>query len=472
MTCNKGTRGYNLLKLRLIRGLVLWLGFPYVFQFITLAIFVTLSIIGWGHFVPEYVNDKLYAKTNIVNLVIWGLWWPMMVWLAVLFGRIWCTVCPLELIANGAERLGRRLGVRQLMLGKWLRSGALIAVIYAIIQLCVAGAHLHRIPAYTSLFLCSLLGAAGLVGFFLKDRAFCRGFCPVGLLLGTYGRGGMLAVRAGSAQVCANCTGKDCIMACNRTKLFGRSCPSLLNPPKLNSNRDCLVCGQCIKSCKPDNMQLVLRRPFSAFDARESVAPWPVTIFVMMVSGFVTGELCSEWPLARSVFLWLPEHFTEHFNLSSGGGWIEGVWAIGIYPLLLWFVLGILAAFNSDNAFVVIRSWRLLALPLAVIVSTGHMAKGLAKFVSWVGFLPYACKDPLGIKTALAMSSKTIRQPASLISMAIISIVGMILVITGMYFSVREAKLANPETYYLRLAPKLILGVFFVFIIFGWGYMR
>jgi uncharacterized membrane protein YdbT with pleckstrin-like domain len=70
------------------------------------------------------------------------------------------------------------------------------------------------------------------------------------------------------------------------------------------------------------------------------------------------------------------------------------------------------------------------------------------------------------------MSSKTIRQPASLISVPIISLLGMILVIAGMYFSVREAKLANPEAYYLRLTPKLILGVFFAFIIFGWGYMR
>jgi len=472
MTYSSSSQGFNLLQVRPVRALIQWPLYPYIFQIIALVVFVTLAIIGWGHLVPEYVNDKLYAKTNIVNLVIWGLWWPSMVWLAVLFGRIWCTVCPLELVANGAERLGRRLGVRQLILGKWLRSGAVIVGLYAIIQLCVAGAHLHRIPAYTSLFLCSLLGAAGLVGFIFKDRAFCRGFCPVGLLLGTYGRGGMLAVRAGSAQVCANCTGKGCIMACNRSKLFGRSCPSLLNPPKLNSNRDCLVCGQCIKSCKPDNMQLILRRPFHPADVREPLASWPVTVFVMMVSGFVTGELCSEWPLAKSVFLWIPEHFTECFNLSSVGGWIEGVWMIGIYPLLLWFVLGILAAFNSDNAFVVIRSWRLLALPLAVIVSTGHMAKGLAKFISWVGFLPYACKDPLGIKTALEMSSKTIRQPVSLISMTIISILGMILVITGMYFAVREAKLANPETYYLRLAPKLILGVFFAFIIFGWGYMR
>ena len=464
--------GFNLLRLRPIRALVLWPGFPYVFQFITLAIFVTLAIIGWGHFAPVGINDKLYAKTNIVNLIIWGLWWPSMVWLAVLFGRIWCTVCPLELVANGAERLGRRLGVRQLILGKWLRSGAVIVGLYAIIQLCVAGAHLHRIPAYTSLFLCSLLGAAGLAGFFFKDRAFCRGFCPVGLLLSTYGRGGMLAVRAGSAQVCANCTGKGCIMACNRSKLFGRSCPSLLNPPKLNSNRDCLVCGQCIKSCKPDNMQLILRRPFHPADVREPLASWPVTVFVMMVSGFVTGELCSEWPLAKSVFLWIPEHFTEYCNLSLMGGWVEGIWTICVFPLLLWFVLGMLTSLNSDDAFITIRAWRLLALPIVVIVSAGHMAKGLAKFVLWIVFLPYACKDPIGIKTALEMSSKTIRQPASLMSMTIISILGMILVITGMYFSVREAKLANPETHYVRLAPKLILGVFFAFIIFGWGYIR
>jgi polyferredoxin len=139
-------------------------------------VFVTLAIIGWGHFVPEYVNDKLYAKTNIVNLVIWGLWWPMMVWVAVLFGRIWCTVCPLELITNGTERLGRKFGVKQLILGKWLRSGVLITVLYATIQLCVAGAHLHRIPAYTSLFLCSLLGAAGLVVSFLRIGHFVAGF--------------------------------------------------------------------------------------------------------------------------------------------------------------------------------------------------------------------------------------------------------------------------------------------------------
>src|SRR3989304_5529569 len=333
MTHSSSFQGFNLLQIRTVRALIQWPLYPYIFQIIALVFFVTLAVTGWGRFVPEYVNDKIYAKTNIVNLVIWGLWWPMMVWLAVLFGRVWCTVCPLELVANGAERLGGRLGVRQLILGKWLRSGAVIVGLYAIIQLCVAGAHLHRIPAYTSLFLCSLLGAAGLVGFFFKDRVFCRGFCPVGLLLGTYGRGGMLAVRSGSGQVCNACTGNDCIASCNRTKLYGRSCPSLLNPPKLNSNRDCLVCGQCIKSCKPDNMQLVLRRPFPRSDVREPRANWPTTLFVMLVSGFVTWELLAEWPKGEEAFLTIPHWVSQWAGVSGLAGYWNGLWALVVVPL-------------------------------------------------------------------------------------------------------------------------------------------
>lgn len=469
MTGSSGQKGFNVLKIRPIRSFVVWPGFPYIFQFLALAIFVFLAVNGWRQFTPEGVNDKLYAKTNIVNLLIWGLWWPSIVWMSVLFGRLWCMVCPLELVANVTERLARRLGVKQFVLGTWLRSGALILGIYALIQLLVAGIHLHRVPSYTSLFLWGLIGTAGIAGFFLKDRAFCRGFCPVGLLLSTYGRGGMLAVRAGSGQVCNSCIGKDCIAACNRTKLYGRSCPSLLNPPKLNSNRDCLVCSQCIKSCNPDNMQLVLRRPFHPDDTREPMASWPVTIFVMMVSGFVTGELCSEWGAAQSIFLRAPAGFAEYAGISSAAGWIKGIWMICVYPVALWSVLGIVSLLAGRSTSVT-NSWRLLALPLAVIVSAGHMAKGLAKFTSWIGFLPYAVNDPSGIRTVTEITSKTISSPAPVLSMPFVSVIGMMLIITGTYFSIREARLANPETYRRRLVPKFMISILFIFIIAGWGF--
>ena len=120
------THGFNLLRLRAVWLVLLSPLFPYVVQVAMLAIFICLAIFSWGQFAPEGVPAKQFAQTNLVTLAIWGLWWPAMVWVAVVFGRVWCAVCPLELLSSLTERLGRTLGVRQQVLGRWLRSGFLI----------------------------------------------------------------------------------------------------------------------------------------------------------------------------------------------------------------------------------------------------------------------------------------------------------------------------------------------------------
>ena len=77
----------DLLRFRPVRALVLWGGFPYVFQAAMLAVFIALAWISWGVFTPADVPDKLFAKTHLAQLVIWGIWWPAMVWATVLLGR-------------------------------------------------------------------------------------------------------------------------------------------------------------------------------------------------------------------------------------------------------------------------------------------------------------------------------------------------------------------------------------------------
>ena len=187
----------DLLRWPPVRALIGWRGFPRLFQAMLLAVFVALIVLSWGVFAPSRVDAKLFAKCHFVTLLIWGIWWPAMVWVAILFGRLWCAVCPLELVGAHAESLGRALGLPQLPLRRWAASGVVILAFYALLQMSVAGAHINRVPAYTSFFLLGLLGLATLTGLVFRDRAFCRGFCPVGLLLGTYGRGGMVAVRPG-----------------------------------------------------------------------------------------------------------------------------------------------------------------------------------------------------------------------------------------------------------------------------------
>lgn len=461
--------GFDLLRIPALRKLIVWPGFPYVFQTALLLVFLGIAALGWGLYTPEGLPDKLYAKTNLVNLLIWGLWWPMMVWVAVLFGRLWCAVCPLEIVSNVSERIGALLGVPQRNLAKWLRAGWVMLLLYVTIQLLVSGLHLHRVPMYTSLFMLGLLAASGAIGFFMKDRAFCRGFCPVGLLLNVYGRGGMLAVRAGDAGTCAGCEGKDCIKSCNRQNLDARSCPSLLNPPKLNSSKDCLICGQCIKSCRPDNMQLLLRRPFSSLDARESLASWPVTLFVMAVSGFVTYEVSGGWQATATVFLWIPEKVANLLGLVTAVGWFKGVWVLMFFPVLMWSLLGLLAI-RTGGATSLGEAMRCLALPMAVVVASAHMAKGLEKLSTWGSFLPGALRNVDGINTANAIHSGAIGTPGALIPHAVYAIGGVALLAFGLGFALREVRLADPK----RRRPGFNLGLALTALMYGgcvagWG---
>jgi len=450
--------GFDLLRLRPVAALVRWPAFPAALQLLMLAAFVYLAVVGWGHYTPQGVNAKLYAKTNLVNLLIWGLWWPAIVWVTFLLGRAWCTVCPLELVSTQAEKFGGRLGVNQRPLSRWLVRGSLIIVFFAILQLLVPGIQIHRVPHYTSLFLCLSLGLALAVGLFFKDRAFCRGFCPISLLLNAYGRGGMLAVRPPHG------------CAANGNKLpDARSCPSLLNPARLDSNQDCLVCGDCIQAQTSRNMELVLRPPFSKADAREPFASWPLTLFVMVVSGFVVYELTGVWNAAAPVFLWAPKQVGVALNVGAdAAGWIQGIWTIVAVPLALWLVLGV-ATILSGGARSLAEAWRRIALPLAVVVATGHMAKALEKFTSWAGFLPFAWAEPTGVQTALKMSAKTMAQPAAWLGPQALSVAAMVLVTCGGALALREALLADAENGRRHFAPIILLGGFYFFLVFGWG---
>ncbi len=410
-----------------------------------LCVYVALAVLGWGHYTPEGVNAKLYAKTNLVNLVIWGLWWPMVVWVTFFLGRVWCMVCPLELLSTHASGLAAKLHLAQRPLGGWLARGSLVILLFALLQMLVPGIQIHRVPHYTSLFLISSVTTAIVVGVFFKDRAFCRGFCPVALLLNVYGRGGILAVRPAPTGCGVN----------------AQACPSRLNPSQLNTSRDCLLCGDCIKAAATGEMELVVRPLYSDADARETLPSWPLTLFVVIVSGFVTYELTGVWKAAGSLFLWAPTQV-------STSGWVQGAWTVLFWPVLLWLLLGGVTLLTG-GASNLGEAWRRLALPAAVVVAAGHMAKGLEKFTSWIGFLPHAWAEPTGLQSAIKMNAKLMSQPAAWLTPAALSVCSMLLVALGIWLSLREAHLADPDKGHRRYVSILLLGVFYFLLVMAWG---
>ncbi|MEW5822272.1 MAG: 4Fe-4S binding protein, partial [Cyanobacteriota bacterium] len=222
----------NFLKNKFINKLIRMPFFPYILQFLALLFFLILIINGFMTGSPESYGNEITTflrKTNFTTLIVWGLWWPGLILTTILLGRIWCTVCPMELVSNIFNRICRFLGFKGLKLNSFLSLGFIALLLYVILQLLVAGFEVHRVPIYTSYVLIGLLTIAVLAGVLFKEqRAFCKAFCPASLLLKAYSLFTPLILRKNINETCSNCDSKECVSEKNRNKLDVRSCPSYL----------------------------------------------------------------------------------------------------------------------------------------------------------------------------------------------------------------------------------------------------
>jgi hypothetical protein len=216
-------------------------------------------------------------------------------------------------------------------------------------------------------------------------------------------------------------------------------------------------------------MQLLLRRPFAASDVREAVASWPVTLFVMLVSGFVISELFTEWPAAETVFVAAPTWIAATLGWPAATGWLEGVWALAVVPMALWSALAGATRLLGEKESMA-NLWRRMALPMAVVIAAGHMSKGLAKFVSWAQFLPGALNDSIGLDTVQAISANTLPPPVPFLGLPAVAGVGLVLVLARLLHALREYRLARPteRARWRAYLPIAALAMMFGAMIVGW----
>ncbi len=439
-------------------------------QFITLFIFVLLIYGAIGITTSDPSFAKVLRNTNLANLIVWSYWWPFIIITAILFGRFWCTICPMELITSLAGKLGLKRKP-----GKALKSGWISTLFYAIIL--VIGIHtlaIHRIPNLMAIYMLTLFTVAVIVGLVWEKRTFCTYVCPIGHLLGLYSLISSKELRVADINVCNNCKTKNCISNDNHYNFIGRSCTSELYPAKLTDNKECILCGQCHKSCSHDNI-VIKSRKFASDLFSKIELTWAEIVFFILVSGFVIYEILSEWEISEAIIMAIPNWVNQSLDISST--YTETVKAVTLFIILPAIFY---SAFAMIKKSATKKSWRTsfsqLVIAILPITASMHLVKALLKTTSRIPYWNYALSDTEGITTAQAIIDKNIvlNKDILFVISPILSIVAVLLPIGGFVLSILIIKRQQSDNTISQMASvfaTLIYTSLFLITIIAWRFL-
>lgn len=434
-------------------------------QFFTLFVFI---LIIYGS-IGVYTEDKDFAKilrnTNFPNLIVWSYWWPFIIVSAIIFGRFWCTVCPVELVTSFFGKIGFRKKP-----GSFLKSGWIITLFYSVIL--ILGIHtlaIHRIPQYMAFYMILLFLTAVITGLIWEKRTFCTYVCPIGHLLGLYSLLSFKKLRVINADVCKNCKTKDCISKTNHYKLIGRSCTSELYPATISDNRDCILCGQCHKSCTKDNIA-VQKRKFGADLFSDIKLSWAEMSFFMIVSSFVIYEILSEWKVSKKIIMSAPDYVNNLFTVQGNlTGTVKAVVLFLIFPFV--FYLFFAFAKKTLGKETLKNSINQLVIAILPITASMHLLKAILKTTSRIPYWKFVFSDPKGIKTAQIISENSNFLDKTFLNSIspIIGIAALLLSVGGIVFSLSVIRKINFNSKFSKfitiLAVLIYSGLFLITII-------
>ncbi len=436
-------------------------------QFITFFVFVLLIYGAIG----ITTNDKSFAvilrNTNLSNLVVWSYWWPLIIVTAMLFGRFWCSICPMELITSFFGKTGLRRKPNKL-----LKSGWIITLFYTIIL--ILGIHtiaIHRIPQYMAIYMLILFAVAVVSGLVWEKRTFCTYICPIGHLLGLYSMLSLRKLRVLDVNVCSNCKTKDCVSKANHYKLTGRSCTSELYPEKINDNRNCILCGQCHKSCTKDNIA-IQKRKFVADLFTDIKLSWAEISFFIIVSGFVVYEILSEWKVSKKIVMTIPDWINHSLSIEGSiSGTIKAIILFVLLPVIFYTILAMLKKVIAKETW--LKSFTQLVIAILPVTASMHLFKALLKTTSRIPYWNFAFSDPKGVKTAqlLADNPELLNKGILSVISPYIGIIAILLSVGGIVVSlliIRKQQYKNRASTIISIFAVLIYSGMFLITLTVW----
>jgi ferredoxin len=429
-------------------------------RLLCLAVVLIMIAVGWHHHaIPGVKVPDPLMYTSLTTHLFW-VWWIMgVVFIALLFGRGWCTVCPLGW-TNG---LANRFGFNR-PLPRWLQNFIPVTLALLVLQLAVYFLELHRHPDLTARLLTLLLLLAVIAGLIFRGHAFCRLLCPAGAVFGLYARLAPWSLRVRNTETCEACSEKNCIsgkplwrkLALGPAVLFwhGRrkTCPVDLVPEQVNNTAACTLCLHCAHNCDNDNIAMG-RRPWLEDLGRAPLTP-SETLFFLVLLGLLTVNFTKVYPDLRQWVWAAPEQVALLLGWTGTGYYLlAALWAAVVFPLLLllpaWGIWRLsdlrVTTLTGENSSPLpappsapvpeIGFWARmghLALPLIPLLLIVHLILAVVKINAKAGFLPYALRDPSGVKSYLAMNvMQTVPPPGLLLQLDLLKWLIMTLLLGG-----------------------------------------
>ena len=216
------------------------------------------------------------AVGQFANSLAWGIWWPSLIFIFLLLGRLWCTVCPLSKVAY----LAKKVVSANRPPPEWLKNNAflLLPVGFLLILWVEHFFHMTANPVATSLFLSSLIFLAAFCAMLFERETWCRYLCPLGNLGAIFSLPATLNVRSNPSVCATRCTTHEC----HKGSEDQLGCPVFHHPLYARDAHVCKLCFNCLKSCPHDSAKLHLRPPLIRI-WRQGEVPSSLALFALTV---------------------------------------------------------------------------------------------------------------------------------------------------------------------------------------------
>lgn len=205
------------------------------------------------------------APRNLSTVLTWVHYRGLLIIGLLAAGNLFCASCPMVLARDGARRLWHpALRWPRVLRGKWLA-----IALFGLVLLTYELFDLWALPAATAWLIVGYFAAAISVDMAFSGASFCKYVCPVGQFNFVASTLSPTELKARDLNTCGNCTTVDCIKGTWRERperseqrvLVRRGCELALFMPNKVGNLDCTLCGDCIRACPHDNIDLAARIP-------------------------------------------------------------------------------------------------------------------------------------------------------------------------------------------------------------------